>query len=80
MRNGIVLLFAISALSLDGQTTEAEGQLMRWVDRIAQEQLDRREAEIKQLNTVDAQSGARSTFARPFRLLGGLPDHTGPRL
>lgn len=79
MRTSVVLLFAISALSLDAQTTEAEGQLMRWLDRIAQEQLDRRDAEIKQVNTVEAAERRKEQVRKKIlELLGGLPDYTGP--
>ena len=83
MRTAIVLCFAISPLCLEAQDqaehTDAEARLMRWMDRIAQTQLDRRDAEIKQVNTVEA-AERRKEYVRKkiFELIGGLPDYNGP--
>lgn len=79
MRTCVVLLLAISAFSLEAQPTEAEGQLTRWLDRIAQEQLDRREGQIKQITTVEAAERRKEHVRKTIlELLGGLPDYAGP--
>ena len=53
--------------------------LLRWMDGIAQKQLDRREAAIKAIHTT-AQADRRRAYVRAkiLELLGGLPDYTGP--
>jgi len=79
MPTRIVLLILISALSLEAQVTEAEAQLMRWLDRIAQEQLDRREAGVKRVNTLEAAERRKEQVRKKIlELMGGLPDYSGP--
>jgi len=79
MRTRIALLIAISALSLEAQITEPEAQLLHWLDRIAQTQLNRRNAEIEQVNTAEA-AKRRQEYVRKkiIELIGGLPDYSGP--
>jgi len=79
MRIPIVLFVALSAVSLRAQTTEPEERLTRWLDRIAQEQLDRREAQIKQVETVEAAERRKERVRKKIlELIGGLPDYSGP--
>jgi cephalosporin-C deacetylase-like acetyl esterase len=53
--------------------------LLRWMDRIAQEQLDRRAAVIAEIRTVD-EAEKRKHFVREMILsvIGGLPEYDGP--
>jgi cephalosporin-C deacetylase-like acetyl esterase len=53
--------------------------LLRWMDRIAQEQLQGRETELAKVRDVDA-AQRRKRFVRQtiLSLIGGLPDYTGP--
>ncbi len=56
-----------------------ESRLLGWMDRIAQEQLDRRAAEIAKVRTPE-QADARKQYVRAkiLELIGGLPDYSGP--
>jgi len=79
MRLSVVLLTAIFALSLEAQMTDPEARLMRWLDRIAQTQLDLRDTEIKQVNTVEAAERRQEQVRKKMiELIGGLPDYSGP--
>ncbi len=53
--------------------------LLRWMDGIAQRQLDRRAAAIEGI-TTQAQARERQKFVREkaIALIGGLPDYSGP--
>jgi cephalosporin-C deacetylase-like acetyl esterase len=53
--------------------------LLAWLDRIAQQQLQRREQAIAEIRTV-ADAEKRKTWARAkiLELIGGLPDYDGP--
>lgn len=53
--------------------------LLRWMDRISQGQLQRRETELAKIRKVDA-AEHRKRFVRDtiLSLIGGLPDYTGP--
>ncbi|MBM3776416.1 MAG: hypothetical protein FJW37_14825, partial [Acidobacteria bacterium] len=68
----IMTLFAMTAAA-------AEDRLLEWMDRIAQQQLAKREAEVAAIGTV-AQAEARKTAVRKkiLELIGGLPDYQGP--
>jgi dienelactone hydrolase len=57
----------------------AQDPLLRWMDGIAQKQLDRREAAVRAIHTT-AQAEQRRAYVRAkvLELLGGLPDYTGP--
>lgn len=57
----------------------AQDPLLRWMDGIAQKQLDQREAAIRAIHTQE-QAERRRTYVRAkiLELLGGLPDYTGP--
>ncbi len=75
MRRSFATLFLCGALS--AQT--APDPLLRWMDGIAQGQLQAREAKIAAVRTkADAES--RKQFVRKtfLSILGGLPDYSGP--
>src|SRR5260370_334235 len=57
----------------------AEDRFLEWMNHTAQQQLDRREAAVKAVTTVD-QAEARKQWVRAkiLELIGGLPDYTGP--
>jgi cephalosporin-C deacetylase-like acetyl esterase len=57
----------------------AQDPLLAWLDRIAQQQLQRREQAIAEIRTV-ADAEKRKTWARAkiLELIGGLPDYDGP--
>jgi dienelactone hydrolase len=75
----MILLIALVAASLAAQATDSETQLTRWLDRIAQAQLDKRDAEIKQIHTVEAAERRKEWVRKKIiELLGGLPDYSGP--
>ena len=75
----MICLLTSAALSLEPQEPDAQTRLLRWMDRIAQEQLDRRAADIETVRTVEA-AGRRERWVRAkiLELIGGLPDYTGP--
>ncbi|MBZ5594268.1 MAG: acetylxylan esterase [Acidobacteriia bacterium] len=57
----------------------AQDPLLRWMDRIAQEQLQRREKAIAQIHSVaDAERRRQSVREKLLALIGGLPDYSGP--
>ena len=50
-----------------------------WMDRIAQEQLSKREAAIARIQSVAAAEARRQMVrAKILELIGGLPDYAGP--
>ena len=70
------LLFVLCiAYSCQGQTRD----LLKWMDAIAQKQLDQREAAIAKIGDT-AQAARRQTYVRSkiLELIGGLPDYSGP--
>ncbi|MCU1275789.1 MAG: hypothetical protein JWO48_3220 [Bryobacterales bacterium] len=57
----------------------AEDRFLEWMNHIAQQQLDRREAAIKAVQTVEqAEARKRAVRAKILELIGGLPDYSGP--
>ena len=71
------LLFLSS--SLFAQETDAESRLLHWMDRIAQEQLDARAKRIGAVRNVeDAERRKAEVRAKILKLIGGLPDYSGP--
>src|SRR6266851_4110832 len=53
--------------------------LLRWMDRIAQQQLQLREGAIAEIHSVaDAERRNQSVRERLLDILGGLPDYNGP--
>lgn len=73
------LLIVLLTLPLSAQDTAAEQRLLRWMDHIAQKQLDEREAAIVEIRTQE-QAEARKKYVRDkiLELIGGLPDYDGP--
>ena len=57
----------------------ADGQFLKWMDRIAQEQLSQREAAVARVHTVtEAEARKQAVRAKILELIGGLPDYSGP--
>lgn len=73
------LILALTALSLSAQEPDAQARLLKWMDGIAQELLDRRAVEISKIRTV-AEAERRKEYVRSkiLELIGGLPDYRGP--
>src|SRR5438034_9977336 len=68
----------ISLLSLRAQGPTAD-PLLRWMDKIAQEQLQARENAITAVRTVaDAERRKELVRRKILDALGGLPDYAGP--
>ena len=78
MRN-LILLVGTAALCLSAQEADPQARLLRWMDRIAQEQLETRAREIAKIRTL-AEAERRKEFVRAkiLELMGGLPDYGGP--
>jgi dienelactone hydrolase len=71
------MLTALAAFALFA--ADAPGDLLRWMDRIAQSQLDAREKRIESIRTPDvARARQREVRAKVLQLIGGLPDYDGP--
>jgi cephalosporin-C deacetylase-like acetyl esterase len=72
MRNAILIF-------LLGSSLPAEDRFLDWMNQIAQQQLDRREAAVKAVQSVE-QAEARKQWVRAkiLELIGGLPDYNGP--
>jgi cephalosporin-C deacetylase-like acetyl esterase len=60
-------------------TLRAEDPFLDWMNRIAQRQLDAREAGVREVQSV-AQAEARQNWVRAkiLELIGGLPEYAGP--
>src|SRR5438270_2534269 len=57
----------------------APDPLLRWMDHIAQQQLDQREKAISEIHTVaDAERRKRIVRQTLLDILGGLPNYNGP--
>src|SRR5262245_64423295 len=57
----------------------AQDPLLAWLDRIAQQQLQRREQAIAEIRTIpDAEKRKQWARAKILELIGGLPDYDGP--
>ncbi len=57
----------------------AEDRFLDWMNQIAQQQLDGREAAVKAVQSVEqAEARKRSVRAKILELIGGLPDYNGP--
>lgn len=79
MRIATVLLLLLAAGSLRSAELDPEARLLRWMDRIAQSQLDRRALEVESVSTVDAAERRKQQVREKiFDLIGGLPDYSGP--
>ncbi|MFN0168114.1 MAG: alpha/beta hydrolase family protein [Bryobacteraceae bacterium] len=70
------LAFAIACLWPEPPTIDP---LLRWMDRIAQQHLDRREKAVAEVRTVAAaERRQREVRAKLLELIGGLPEYDGP--
>src|SRR5258708_2473893 len=58
---------------------DAQADLLKWMDAIAQKQLDRRDAAIAQIRAPE-QARERQKFVREkvLELMGGVPEYSGP--
>ena len=76
MRRVTVLLLLTSGAAL---AADAQGDLLRWMDEIAQKQLDARSAAIAKIQTPE-QARQRQAWVRAqvLKLIGGIPDYSGP--
>jgi hypothetical protein len=73
------MLKAALLIALLAAPLAAEDQLLRWMDRIGQEQLSAREAGIARIQTVEqARARQAAVRAKVLELIGGLPDYEGP--
>ncbi|MEZ5404115.1 MAG: acetylxylan esterase [Bryobacteraceae bacterium] len=73
-----VLCALLAAVALHAQTPP-DDPLLRWMDAIAQQHLDRREAEIAKIKTVaDAERRKQEVRRRVLNAIGGLPTYNGP--
>jgi cephalosporin-C deacetylase-like acetyl esterase len=76
-RTTIILLAA--ALGSFAQQPAHEDDLLRWMNGIAQKQLQTRESAVTAVRTVaDAERRKESVRRRILDALGGLPDYSGP--
>src|SRR6516164_418354 len=74
----MVLGAGLLVLPLSAQVP-TEDPLLRWMDKIAQAQLDAREKEIAAVRTVaDAEQRKKVVRRKILDALGGLPDYSGP--
>ncbi len=76
----IPFLFAtfLNPLSLSAQGP-IQDPLLRWMNQIAQEQLQQRESAIAQIHTVaDAERRKKTVRETLLEIVGGLPDYNGP--
>src|SRR5258706_15469103 len=75
----VALLFIICLHRALSAQAPIQDPLLRWMDHIAQQQLDRRESEIAAIRSVaDASRRKQWVRERLTEILGGLPDYTGP--
>ncbi len=72
-----LLLTALATIAQAQQP--AQDPLLAWLDRIAQQQLQRREQAIAEVRTVaDAEKRKQWVRSKILDLIGGLPDYDGP--
>ena len=79
VRTGVFVLAALTLLPCARAQQSAQDPLLRWMDQIAQRELDQREHELVKVRTV-AEADQRKQFVRLtiLSLIGGLPDYRGP--
>jgi hypothetical protein len=79
MKFGMTLLGAgLLVMPLSAQAP-IEDPLLRWMDKIAQAQLDARDKEIAAVRTVaDAERRKEIVRRKIMSALGGMPDYNGP--
>jgi cephalosporin-C deacetylase-like acetyl esterase len=79
----LLLAAFLNLRSLSGQQPTAQqltqDPLLRWMDRFAQQQLQRREDAIAEIHTVaEAERRKQSVRQTLLSLIGGLPEYSGP--
>ncbi len=77
----LALLMLVASLDLRFVFAQqpAPDPLLRWMDQIAQQQLQHREDAIARIRTVaDAERRKKSVRENFLSLIGGLPDYSGP--
>lgn len=77
----LALLLSAAFLSLRFLSAQqpAQDPLLRWMDQIAQQQLQRREDAIAKIHSVaDAERRKQSVRETFLSLIGGLPNYSGP--
>lgn len=73
---GLACLYAVSLPAAEPAPTDP---FLRWMDRIAQQHLDRRDKAIAAITTKEAaEARKQETRARFLDSIGGLPDYNGP--
>jgi cephalosporin-C deacetylase-like acetyl esterase len=73
----VALMLALSATA--GSQQPAPDPLLVWLDRIAQQQLQRRDQAIAEIRTVaDAERRKQWVRSKILELIGGLPSYDGP--
>ena len=66
-------------VSLSTRAADTPPDFLAWLDKIAQKQLDTRDAKIKAITTPDqARARQKEVRATVLKLIGGLPNYTGP--
>src|SRR5439155_13783788 len=81
MRLTTIVLLGITFLNPSSLAAQAPIQepLLRWMNQIAQQQLQRRESTIVEIRTVaDAERRKKWVRETLLEILGGLPDYHGP--
>ncbi|HLN03765.1 MAG TPA: acetylxylan esterase [Bryobacteraceae bacterium] len=74
----VTALLVLVSFQLSAQRP-ARDPLLAWMDRIAQEQLDRREKAIAEIHTVaEAERRKQVVRGKLLEIIGGLPDYHGP--
>jgi len=74
-----VAVATLLTLASGGAQQPAPDPLLRWMDQIAQRQLDQREKAIAAIHTVaEAEQRKQVVRERLLAILGGLPDYSGP--
>jgi hypothetical protein len=72
-------LLAFIGLTLALRAADTHPDLLEWMDRIAQKQLDAREAKIKAITTPEqARERQKQVRETILKLIGGLPNYSGP--
>src|SRR5260370_39048355 len=77
----LALLLLAAFLNLRSISAEQPSQdrLLRWMDQLAQKQLQRREDDIAKIHNIAGAEHRKQLVREPLLLLiGGLPDYSGP--
>jgi len=79
MRRKIALTVAALSIALARGEAQPDDALLRWMDRIAQAQLQARENAVAAIRTVAAAEQRKKLVRQTIlKALGGLPDYAGP--